>query len=268
MSDRSRSARSQREERELFERVATHGDTGARAALVERYLPLAHSVALRYRRSYEPFDDLLQVASVGLIKAIDRYDPERGIAFSSYAVPTILGELKRHFRDRTWAVRMPRDLQERALRVDRAVARLSETLRRQPSVAEIAAATDSDEEHVLEALQAGGAQRALSFDAPPADDEESATLADAVGADDRGFERAEARATVEALLVILTPRERAILRMRFEEDLTQSEIGALVGISQMQVSRLIRRSIARLHTVAGPRRELATTEGARRGGYR
>jgi RNA polymerase sigma-B factor len=260
MSGRShnRSARSQREERELFARLAPYGDAAARDALVERFLPLARSVALRYQRSFEPLDDLLQVASLGLIKAIDRYDADRGIAFSSYAVPTILGELKRHFRDRTWAVHVPRDLQERSMRVDRAVGELHETLRRPPSVAEIAAATDIDEESVLEALQAGGAHRALSFNAPQRTAEEPTTLADAIGVDDEGFARAEARATADALLGILTLRERVILRLRFEEDMTQGEIGELVGISQMQVSRLIRRALGRLHTVAGPRAERMT----------
>jgi RNA polymerase sigma-B factor len=176
-------------------------------------------------------------------------------------VPTILGEIKRHFRDRTWAVRVPRDLQEQSLRVDRAVSELNERLRRQPSVGEIAAAVDIDEETVLEALQAGGAHRALSFEAPYGGAQEpTATLGDSVGFDDDGFDRAEARATVDALLAILTPRERAILRMRFEEDMTQAEIGALVGISQMQVSRLIRRSLSRLHTVAGHRPEMAMAE--------
>jgi RNA polymerase sigma-B factor len=253
-------ARARREERELFACLATSGDLHARDVLIERFLPLARSVGLRYQRSYEPVDDILQVAALGLIKAIDRFDAERGIAFSSFAVPTILGEIKRHFRDRTWAVRVPRDLQELSLRVDRAVAELGETLRRQPSVAEIAAAAGVDEESVLNALQASGAHRALSFDAPCGGAEEPATLADAIGVDDTGFDRVEARATVEALLVILTPRERYILRRRFEGDMTQAEIGELVGISQMQVSRLIRRSLARLHTVAGQRTGLRMLE--------
>ena len=154
-----------REDRELFIRYG-EGDELAREQLVERFLPLARQLARRYQRAGEPLDDLMQVASMGLIKAIDRFDPEREIAFSSYAVPTILGEIKRHFRDRTWAVRVPRDLQELTLRVDKAVGELSEELRRQPSVAEIGAAVGADEEQVLEALQAGGAYRAVSFDAP------------------------------------------------------------------------------------------------------
>jgi RNA polymerase sigma-B factor len=236
-------------DRDLFERLARDGDAQARAALIERSMPLARSVALRYHRSHEPFEDLLQVAAVGLIKAVDRFDPERGVAFSSYAVPTILGELRRHFRDRTWAARVPRDLQELSLRIDRAVWELGETLQRQPSVAEVGAALRIGEESVLEALQARGAHRALSFDAPCGTGEGPATLADVIGFHDRGFDRAESRATMNALLVILTARERDILRLRFEDELTQAEIGATLGISQMQVSRLIRRSLARLQAV-------------------
>jgi RNA polymerase sigma-B factor len=149
--DPQRSARA-REERELFQRHLGVGDPRARDELIERFLPLARQLARRYQRAEEPLDDLVQVASIGLIKAIDRFDPSREVAFSSYAVPTILGELKRHFRDRTWSVRVPRDLQELALKVDRAVADLSRDLHRQPTVAEIAGAVEANEEQVLEAL--------------------------------------------------------------------------------------------------------------------
>ena len=239
-----------REERALFERLGTDGDAGARAQLVERFLPLARAMALRYQHSHEPLDDLLQVASLGLVRAVDRFDPEREIAFSSFAVPTILGEIRRHFRDRTWSVRVPRNLQELSLRVDRTVGELSDQLRRQPSVAEIAAAIASDEESVLEALQAGGAYRALSFDAHRGGEEEAPTLADSIGVGEDGFDRAEARATLEALLRLVSSREREVLRLRFEHDLTQAEIGAVIGVSQMQVSRIIRRALARLRAVA------------------
>ena len=191
------------------------------------------------------------MASLGLIKAIDRFDLDRDIAFSSYAVPTILGEIKRYFRDRTWAVRVPRDLQELSLRVDRAVGDLAESLRRQPSVAEIAEAVDAEEEQVLEALQAGGAYRAVSFDAPRGGaDEDVPTLADSVGIDERGFDRAEERATLQRLMASVTPREREVLRMRFEQDMTQAEIGEVIGVSQMQVSRVIRQAIVRLRLAA------------------
>jgi RNA polymerase sigma-B factor len=249
-SARGPGAERTREDRELFVRYNRDADARARDQLVERFLPLARQLARRYQRAGEPLDDLLQVASLGLIKAIDRFDPDREIAFSSYAVPTILGEIKRYFRDRTWAVRVPRDLQELTLKVDRAVGELSEDLRRQPSVGEIAAAVRAEEE-VLEALQAGGAYRAVSFDAPRAGgEEEAATLGDSVGVDEHGFARAEERATLQQLMTTVTPREREVLRMRFEQDMTQAEIGAVVGVSQMQVSRVIRQAITRLRAAA------------------
>jgi len=240
-----------REDRELFVRYHRHGDAQARDQLVERFLPLARQLARRYQRASEPLDDLMQVASLGLIKAIDRFDPDREIAFSSYAVPTILGEIKRYFRDRTWAVRVPRDLQELSLRVDRAVGELSDELRRQPSVAEIGAAVGADQEGVLDALQAGGAYRAVSFDAPRAGgDEDVATIADSVGVEEHGFDRAEERATLQSLMSMVTARERDVLQMRFEKDMTQAEIGDVIGVSQMQVSRIIRQAIGRLRAAA------------------
>jgi RNA polymerase sigma-B factor len=242
-----------REDRALFERYLVDGDPAAREALVERFLPLARQLARRYQRADEPLDDLVQVASLGLLKAIDRFDPERAVAFSSYAVPTILGELKRHFRDRTWAVRVPRELQELTLRVDRAVEQLSRDLHRTPSVAEIAQAIGANEEQVLEALEAAGAYRASSFDAPRpgGDDEAGDTMGDAVGTHDSGFDLAEDRATLARLLAAIGPREREVLRLRFVEDLTQAEIGERIGVSQMQVSRLIRQSVSRLRSAAG-----------------
>ncbi len=242
-----------RADRELFVRYHADGDEQAREQLVERFLPLARQLARRYQRAGEPLDDLQQVASLGLIKAIDHFDPEREIAFSSYAVPTILGEIKRYFRDRTWAVRVPRDLQELSLSVDRAVGELAESLRRQPSVAEIAVAIDAEEEEVLEALQAGAAYRAVSFDAPrsgASGEEDVTTLADSVGIDEEGFDRAEERATLQRLMSTVTPREREVLRMRFEQDMTQAEIGEVIGVSQMQVSRVIRQAVARLRAAA------------------
>src|SRR4051812_12116521 len=239
------------EDRALFERYLDRRDPTDREALVERFLPLARQLARRYQRPEEPFDDLLQVASLGLVKAIDRFDLEREVAFSSYAVPTILGEIKRYFRDRTWSVRVPRDLQELALKVDRAVAQLSLDLRRSPSVAEIARAVESSPEEVLEALEASGAYRATSLESPRgSDDEAGDTLGDTVGTDEQGFARAEDRATLAQLLRAVTPREREVLRLRFEEDLTQAEIGDRIGVSQMQVSRIIRQSLTRLRTVA------------------
>ena len=239
------------EDRALFERYLDRRDPVDRELLVERFLPLARQLARRYQRQEEPFDDLFQVACLGLVKAIDRFDLSRDVAFSSYAVPTILGEIKRYFRDRTWSVRVPRDLQELALRVDRKVTELSTDLHRQPTVAEIAAAVGIQEEEVLEALEASAAYRATSLSLPRnGEDEGGETLGDTVGTSEDGFALAEDRATLARLLVTVSPREREVLRLRFEEDLTQAEIGERIGVSQMQVSRIIRQSIARLRTVA------------------
>jgi RNA polymerase sigma-B factor len=233
---------------ELFVRAREHGDIHAREQLVERYLPLARRLARRYQRTEEPLEDLVQVASLGLLKAVDRFDTSRDVVFSSYAVPTILGELKRHFRDRTWSVRVPRDLQELALRVDRAVTQLSVGKRHSPSVGEIAQAVGASEEQVLEALEAAGAYRAGSLDAPRSTPGEEAgeSVADGIGVQESGFARAEERATLEPLLAHISPRERLVLELRFGEDLTQAEIGDRIGVSQMQVSRLIRQALLRL----------------------
>jgi len=234
---------------ELFARCREHGDARAREQLVERYLPLARRLARRYQRAEEPLEDLVQVASLGLLKAIDRFDAGREVVFSSYAVPTILGELKRHFRDRTWSVRVPRDLQELALRVDRAVTSLSDGRRHSPSVGEIARAVDATEEQVLDALEAAAAYRASSLDAPratPSGGDAGESLGETLGEDEHGFDRAEQRATLEPLIARITARERLVLGLRFGEDLTQAEIGERIGVSQMQVSRLIRQALAQL----------------------
>jgi RNA polymerase sigma-B factor len=242
-SDTSRA----REDRALFERYRDEHDPVDRELLVERYLPLARQLANRYRSPHEPFDDLFQVAALGLIKAIDRFDPTRGIAFSSFAVPTVLGEIKRYFRDRTWSVRVPRDLQELSLRVDRATSDLTLELQRQPTVPEISAQVGASVEEVLEALHAGGAHRAVSLDAPRASgDDAGSTLGETVPIEDTRLRRAEDRAALAQLMRRLTPREREVLLLRFVADLTQAEIGARIGRSQMQVSRIIRQALGRL----------------------
>jgi RNA polymerase sigma-B factor len=241
-----------RADRRLFMRFVDERDPVDRDTIVERFLPLARQLAARYQRPEEPFDDVYQVACFGLVKAVDRFDIERGVAFSSYAVPTIMGEIKRHFRDRTWAVRVPRDLQELALRVDRVVSDLTRELGRAPSVDEVALAVDAETEEVLEAMQASSAYRATSLETPRAggDNEPGDTLGDSVGLVDDGFNRAEQRAVLHALMRSLTPREREVVRLRFEEDLTQAAIGERIGVSQMQVSRVLRQAIARLRTLA------------------
>jgi RNA polymerase sigma-B factor len=236
----------------LFERFATTRDPVDRAAIVERFLPLARQLAASYHRPSEPFDDVFQSACYGLVKAVDRFELGRGRAFTSYAVPTIVGEIKRHFRDRTWAVRVPRDLQELSLRVDRAVVDLTRTRGRQPTVAEIADALDAEPEDVLEAVEAGRAYRTSSLDAPRGrgDVDEDVTLGDTLGTPDDGFSRAEERVLIATLMRSLTARERYVLRLRFEGEFTQAEIGARIGVGQMQVSRILRQTLARLHALA------------------
>jgi RNA polymerase sigma-B factor len=238
------------EVRALLRRWHDDEDLGARETLVSLMLPLARSVARRYAGKGEPLDDLEQVASVGLIKAIDRFDLGRDVRFATYAVPTIAGELKRHFRDRGWMMRVPREVQEQIGRAREALVR---DLGRSPTVAELSASTRLSEEEVLEALAAGEAYRALSLDEPLGD---GSTSMDLVGRDDGGFERAEARAMLREGLHGLAPREREILHLRFYEGLTQREIAERVGISQMHVSRLIRRTVERL------REEIALPQAA------
>jgi RNA polymerase sigma-B factor len=240
------------DERVLLMRWHNDRDTAARDALVERMLPLARRVASRYRRAGEPLDDLVQIATIGLVKAIDRFDPSRDTALSSYAVPTMLGELKRHFRDHGWALHVPRGLQERVFRVDEAERTLARTLGRTPTTAEVAAATNLSAEEVLEAHEASGALESVSLEEQRfggADGE--ATYADGVGEVDDNFDRVEYKAVLANAVKALPERDRLVLQLRFGEDLTQSEIAERVGISQMHVSRLLRRSLERLRAVAG-----------------
>jgi RNA polymerase sigma-B factor len=246
----TRAARA-RADRRLLER-AHAGDQAARAALVDRFLPLARQLARRYQRGGELLDDLNQVASLGLLKAIDRFDPSRTTAFSSFAVPTILGELKRHFRDKGWSVRVPRDLQELAVKLEPTSEQLLRELGRAPTLAEVAERLDTSAELVLEAREAAAAYRAVSLDRPRDGDEEDGAdaLGQTVGVDDPGFGVAEDAATVAQLMRVLSDREREVLRLRFVEDLTQAEIGVRVGVSQMHVSRILRQAIARLREAA------------------
>lgn len=239
-----------RDERRLFRAWLDARDTHARTALIERFMPLARSLARRYHRSGEPLDDLVQVAAVALVKAIDRYDPARGCAFSSFAVPTIAGELKRHFRDHSWTVRPPRDLQEVTLRVENALTRVTQQLDRSPTTRELATAAGLDEEQVLEALQARRGRSGVSLQAPQGLPGEGMTLGDTLGEDDPELERAEQRAALDDLLKTVPARAREMVRLRFEEDMTQAEIGAVFGVSQMQVSRILRQTIAQLRAVA------------------
>jgi RNA polymerase sigma-B factor len=237
----------QRDDQRLAERRRS-GDARARDQMVERYMPLARSLALRYRRASEPLEDLVQVAAMGLVKAVDRWDPNRGLAFSSYAVPTILGEVRRYFRDSTWDVRPARDLQELCLSVEEAREALWGELGRSPTVADLAERLDRSPEEIVDALQASEGRSLRSLDAPMLEEDgASATVGEMIGAADAGYTRIEAQITVERLTAVLDPRAREILRLRFQEDMLQSEIAEAVGCSQMHVSRIIRASLDRLY---------------------
>jgi RNA polymerase sigma-B factor len=239
-------------ERELWDRVLTRRDQAARERLVDPYMPLARRMAGRYAGVSEPFDDLLQVASLGLLAAVDRFDPARGTPFAGFAGPTILGELKRHFRDRVWTVRVPRSIHDRMGEVERASERLTLELRRPPSVEELAGEVGTGAAEVLEVLEARRNRRPLSLDAPPAggEDGEDPPGAGWVGRPDGGFDLVEDRIAIEAVLPSLDPREREVLRLRFVEELPQTEIALRVGCSQMHVSRLLRRALERMREEA------------------
>ena len=235
---------------ELFARLAADGDDReARDALVTLHLPLVEHLARRFRNRGEPYDDLVQVGTIGLIKAVDRFEPERGLEFSTYATPTIVGEIKRHFRDKGWAVRVPRRLQEMRLQISRATQELSQDLGHSPTVAEIAGRLGVSEEQVLEGLESANAYATISLDAG-SDDEESGGpgIMDTLGEDDEALEGVEYRESLKPLLAQLPPRERHILMLRFFRGMTQSEIAAEVGISQMHVSRLLAQTLANLRT--------------------
>jgi RNA polymerase sigma-B factor len=232
------------EERRLLERVHHQNDAAARDELVERMLPFVRRIARSYADRGELLEDLVQVGSIGLVNAIDRFDLDRGLRLSTFAAPNISGEIKRHFRDRAWAVRTPRDLQELYASLRAEDERFAGQRGRSPTVAELCALTGRDEEHVLEAMAAGRNFRAASLETPT--DADGGTLADGLGQDDDGFQRAEERALVERGLRALGERERRIILLRFAQGLSQREIAALVGISQMHVSRLLRRSIDEL----------------------
>jgi RNA polymerase sigma-B factor len=239
------------EDRELIRRCQQEPTTHVRAATVEAFMPLARSLARRYHRGEEPLEDLEQVAALGLLKAINGFDPDRGSAFASFAVPTIVGELRRHFRDKGWAIRVPRDLQELALAVQRKADAMNTELGRPPTPKELADKLGRDVEEVLEAREALRAMRPASLDRPAAagEDEDDMPMA-RIGDLDPGYERTEEAVTISALVRDLPERERTILALRFGGDLTQSEIGKRLGISQMHVSRLLRRTIEELQREA------------------
>ncbi|HTB70087.1 MAG TPA: SigB/SigF/SigG family RNA polymerase sigma factor [Solirubrobacteraceae bacterium] len=276
-SDESRAAPTRREptrrehsgkpldERTLLWRWTNARDERARAMLVRHYAPLTRSLARRYGNSSEPFDDLLQVAQLGLVKALDRYDPTRGAPFKSFAVPTILGEMRRYFRDCGWAVHVPRGAQERALLVRDAEQRLSENHGHAPTVNELAEYLELSVEQVIDARRALHAYRTGSLDAPRhgAEDDGDSTYADVIGAEDGRYELVELAMTAGVALKQLTSRQRDVLRLRFVDELSQTEIAKRIGVSQMQVSRLLKKSLEELRALAEASDGGPDTAGAR-----
>ena len=248
---------------QLFTRWHRDHDLAARDALVERFLPLARNLARRYVRSSEPFEDLMQVASLGLVKALDRFDPSRGFRFAAFAVPTILGELRRYFRDSAWSIHVPRGAQEQSMQVEEAQQHLTNATGRAPTVQQIAQYLEVDMEEVLAGLQVAQAYSTLSLDAPRRSGEDDhEAYGDTLGSDDERYDLVENDVVVSAALRHLAARERRILHLRFVEDLTQSEIAARVGLSQMQISRLLRRSLEQLRRYAeGDESDAAPTGG-------
>ncbi|HEV7654526.1 MAG TPA: SigB/SigF/SigG family RNA polymerase sigma factor [Mycobacteriales bacterium] len=236
--------------REMFTRMAELPASAPervrlRQRLVEHHLPMVRYFAHRYAGRGEPLDDLMQAGSVGLVKAVDRFDVDRGLEFSTYAAPTILGEIRRHFRDRTWAVHVHRSLQELTTEITRYAGELTQELNRSPSVAELVERSGRTEEEVLEALECATAYRADSLEAPIGDE---LTLADTIGGEDRALADVELHESIGPALATLPERERRILLLRFYGNQTQSQIAAQLGISQMHVSRLLARTLAQLRT--------------------
>jgi RNA polymerase sigma-B factor len=248
---------------ELFTRYRATGDRAVVEELVVRYEPLVRSVARRYHARGEPLDDLVQVANVGLLKAIQRFDPDRGFAFTSFATPTMLGELKRYFRDSGWAVHVPRGVKERALELATASDKLSARLGRSPSIAELAAELGATQEQTLEALEAYHGRHASPLERGGEDDEDgSPSPASTIGVEDEGLERAEYLSVIARGIDALSEDDRRLLHLRFQEDLTQSEIAKRIGTSQMQVSRLLRAAIEKIRRISG---ELDPPPGDERG---
>jgi RNA polymerase sigma-B factor len=248
----------ERNDRELLRRYHEHGDLQAREQLIEQYMSLVRSLARRYSYRGEQLEDLVQIGAIGLIKAIDRFDLERGVELTTYATPNIIGEIKRHFRDKGWSVRVPRGLQELNVQLSRLIEQLTVQFGRSPTIGELAKASDSTEEEVLEALESGRAYSSLSLSTGGGgDSDEELDPLESIGEEEHEYEVSEDRAVLAPGFRALDDRERRILHLRFFEGLTQSQIAQQVGISQMHVSRLIRRSLEKI------RAEIAEDEEAR-----
>jgi RNA polymerase sigma-B factor len=246
-------------DKQLLRRYHEGGDLEARERLIEQYLPLVRSLARRYAHRGEQLEDLVQVGCIGLIKAIDRFDVDRGVELTTYATPNIIGEIKRHFRDKGWSVRVPRGLQELNVRLSRLVEELTVQLERSPTIPELAKAAGVDEEEVLEALETGQAYATLSLSAPASgEDGDDLDPLESLGEIEHEYEVSEDRAVLAPGLKVLDDRERRILHLRFYEGLTQSQIAQQVGISQMHVSRLIRRALEKIRDEIAADEEPAT----------
>jgi RNA polymerase sigma-B factor len=231
----------------LLRKYHEEGDLAARDQLIEQYMSLVRSLARRYAYRGEQLDDLVQIGAIGLIKAIDRFDLDRGVELTTYATPNIIGEIKRHFRDKGWSVRVPRGLQELSVQLSRLVEQLTVQLGRSPTIAEIAKEAGVDEEHVLEALESGRAYSSVSLSAGSIGDEDGdLDPLETIGTEEHQYEVSEDRAVLEPGFRVLDERERRILHLRFFEGLTQSQIAQQIGISQMHVSRLIRRALEKI----------------------
>src|SRR6478735_1234426 len=220
----------------------------ARDSLVHLHLPLVEHCARRFRNRGEPLEDLVQVGTIGLIKSVDRFDTERGVEFSTYATPTIIGEIKRYFRDKGWAIRVPRRLQELRMQIGTASAELTQSLGRSPTPRELAEAIGCSVEEIVEGIESSNAYSTLSLDATDDSDDSTASMLDAIGVDDEGLEHVEIRESIKPLLDRLEPREKKILLLRFFKNMTQSQIAEEIGVSQMHVSRLLNRTLEQLRT--------------------
>ncbi|NLE75005.1 MAG: RNA polymerase sigma factor SigF [Actinobacteria bacterium] len=243
-------------EKELLRRIHVEHDQEAREELITRYLPLVRGLARRFASRGQPVEDLIQVGSIGLIKAIDRFDSERGVELSTYATPTIMGEIKRYFRDKGWAVKVPRALQDLNVKLNRVIERLTAELNRSPTIADMAAACEVSEEEVLEALESGRAYNSLSlYVGGSGDEDDSFEILDYLGNEEGAYEVVEQRRFLAPAMERLEERERLILHLRFFEGMTQTQIAARVGISQMHVSRLIRKAIEVLRQEMVPETE-------------
>lgn len=238
--------------RELFSLYKDKGDEAARDELIMSHLNLVRFLASKFKNRGEPLDDLIQVGTIGLIKAIDRFDPSRGLEFTTYATPTILGEIKRHFRDKGWSIRVPRRLQELSAKVNQATDELTKELQRSPSTEEVAAKLGVSVDEVLEAMESSGAYSSVPLEAGSSDEEDGPAIIDHYASVDENLAASDDRMVIEDTIRDFSPREREVIRMRFVEGLTQVEIARRLGVSQVQVSRLLRRTLKKVQDKIDP----------------